>query len=77
MTNNTATFDPAWDAIDATATEVAEFEGGKLYKQNALHLIVLNGTQTSNICVGQMKSQCIMTSCQRTEPSIAGAKFKA
>lgn len=44
MTNNTATFDPAWDAIDTTATEVAEFEGGQLYKQNALHLVVLNGT---------------------------------
>jgi len=38
------TFDPAWDKIDSTVTKVAEFEGGQLYKQNAVHIIVLNGT---------------------------------
>jgi hypothetical protein len=37
-------WDPAWDKIDSKATKVAEFEGGQLYKQNALHIIVLNGT---------------------------------
>ena len=38
------TFDPAWDAVDATAIEVADFEGGKHYKQNTVHLVVLDGT---------------------------------
>ncbi len=37
-------WDPAWDKIDAKATKVAEFEGGQLYKQNAIHIVVLNGT---------------------------------
>mmetsp|Transcript_5378 Transcript_5378/g.8492 ORF Transcript_5378/g.8492 Transcript_5378/m.8492 type:complete len:415 (-) Transcript_5378:28-1272(-) len=39
-----ATFDPKWDAIDTSATLVAEFEGGQLYSLNSLHLVVLNGT---------------------------------
>jgi hypothetical protein len=38
------TFDPAWDEVDATATEVADFEGGKHYKQNTVNLVVLEGT---------------------------------
>ena len=37
-------FDPAWDKIDSKATKIAEFEGGRLYKQNAVHIVVLNGT---------------------------------
>ena len=37
-------FDPAWDEIVSEATEVAEFEGGQLYKQDAVHIVVLNGT---------------------------------
>jgi hypothetical protein len=37
-------FDPASDEIDSKATKVAEFEGGQLYKQNAVHIVVLNGT---------------------------------
>jgi hypothetical protein len=37
-------FDPAWDKIDSKATKIAEFEGGQLYKQNAIHIVVLNGT---------------------------------
>ena len=37
-------FDPAWDKIDSKATKIAEFEGGWLYKQNAIHIVVLNGT---------------------------------
>lgn len=36
-------WDPAWDKIDSKATKVAEFEGGQLYKQNAIHIVVLNG----------------------------------
>ena len=37
-------WDPAWDKIDSEATKIAEFEGGQLYKQNAVHIVVLNGT---------------------------------
>jgi hypothetical protein len=37
-------FDPTWDKIDSKATKIAEFEGGQLYKQNAIHIVVLNGT---------------------------------
>ena len=37
-------FDRAWDKIDSKATKVADFEGGQLYKQNAVHIVVLNGT---------------------------------
>ncbi len=37
-------FDPAWDKIDSKVTKIAEFEGGHLYKQNAVHIVVLNGT---------------------------------
>lgn len=37
-------FDPAWDEIDSKAAKIAEFEGGQLYKQNAIHIVVLNGT---------------------------------
>ena len=37
-------FDPAWDKIDSKATKIAEFEGGQLYKQDAIHIVVLNGT---------------------------------
>lgn len=44
MADKKATFDPAWDEIDSSPTEVAEFEGGQLYKQDAVHLIVLNGS---------------------------------
>jgi len=44
VTDTKATFDPAWDEIDPKVTEVAEFEGGQLYKQNAVHVIVLNGS---------------------------------
>ena len=36
-------WDPAWDKIDSEATKVAEFEGGQLYTQNAIHVVVLNG----------------------------------
>lgn len=38
------TFDPAWDKIDSKVTKIAEYEGGQLYKQNAIHIVVLNGT---------------------------------
>jgi hypothetical protein len=44
VTSDATTFDPAWDDIDTSTSEVAEFEGGKLYKKNALHVVVLNGT---------------------------------
>ena len=37
-------WDPAWDEIDSKATKVAELEGGQLYTQNAIHIVVLNGT---------------------------------
>ena len=37
------TWDPAWDKIDSKATMVAEFEGGQLYTQDAIHIVVLNG----------------------------------
>ncbi|MDX1779558.1 MAG: hypothetical protein R3339_11810, partial [Thermodesulfobacteriota bacterium] len=37
-------FDPAWDKIESKAAKIAEFEGGQLYKQNAVHIVVLNGT---------------------------------
>ena len=37
-------WDPAWEKIDSKATKVAEFEGGQLYEQNAVHIVVLNGT---------------------------------
>lgn len=37
-------WDPTWDTCDTTATEVAEFEGGQLYKMNPCNLMVLNGT---------------------------------
>lgn len=37
-------FDPAWDKINSEATKIAEFEGGQLYKQDAIHIIVLNGS---------------------------------
>lgn len=37
-------FDPVWDEVDSTATEVADFEGGKHYKQNTINLVVLEGT---------------------------------
>ena len=37
-------WDPEWDKIDSKATKVAEFEGGQLYTQNAIHIVVLNGT---------------------------------
>ncbi len=37
-------WDVAWDEIDSKATKLAEFEGGQLYKQNAVHIVVLNGS---------------------------------
>lgn len=44
MNEKPPNFDPAWGEIDSIASEVAEFEGGKHYKQNTVNLLVLNGT---------------------------------
>ena len=43
-TQDKSKWDPAWDKIDSMVTMAAEFEGGQLYKQNAIHIVVLNGT---------------------------------
>ena len=37
-------WNPEWDKTNAAFTDVAEFEGGKLYKMSPCHLLVLNGT---------------------------------
>jgi len=37
-------FDPAWDKIDSKVTKIAEYESGLLYKQNAIHIVVMNST---------------------------------
>lgn len=71
MTDDKATFDSAWDEIDSTATEVAEFEGGKLYKQNAVHVIVLNGTYYEMVtcpmcCTSPIESISLYMPVQRT-----------
>lgn len=44
MDNLKLDWNSAWDACDSTAKEIAEFEGGRLYKMNPCHLLVLNGT---------------------------------
>lgn len=44
MDNLNIDWDPSWDDIDTTQTEVADFEGGKLYKMNPCDLVVLSGT---------------------------------
>jgi len=37
-------WNPEWEKTNDAFTEVAEFEGGKLYKMSPCHLLVLNGT---------------------------------
>lgn len=44
MDNLKIKWDSAWDETDANTTEVAEYEGGQLYKMNPCYLLVLNGS---------------------------------